>query len=610
MKKVILSLILICNFVSVWSQDLHFAHVTDIHVGASTGTEDLRLTIEDINNHINLDFVIVSGDITEFGSYDELYEAKKLLNNLKIPWYVIPGNHDSKWSESGCNDFVRVFGDEKFSFVKNGFLFIGTASGPNMRMAPGLVPREHLIYLEEVLDKHKSEGLTVINVNHYPLDQSLSNYNEVLSILRKGKTSVTLLGHGHSNKLYNFSGLPGVMSRSNLKDKNKPAGYNIVTINQDTMYYKERWSGIQTKPVWCKIPLTAEISEVITKEDSIKLYNRVYPNIITKWKIREESDIGSGISIAGKKAVYSNTKGEVVCINANSGKTLWKFKTQGKIYSTPAIKGNRVVCPSTDGNIYCINLKNGTVLWKIKTNKPIVASSTIEDNLVFLGSSEGKFSAIDLLKGEIVWQFDGVENFIETKPLVYEGKVYFGSWGNAFYCLNKNTGKLIWERKKYTNRMLSPAAVWPVGANGKVFIVAPDRRLTALDAETGKEIWDTDLYSCRESIGISIDKKELYIKNMTGGQLIALNAQKPNPEMLWKCDVGLGYEISPTPVIEYGNIVFIATDKGIIHAVDKVTHKVIWRQKISEALITGIAPYKKNTLIASSMDGHLVCLKY
>lgn len=175
MKKVILSLILICNFVSVWSQDLHFAHVTDIHVGASTGTEDLRLTIEDINNHINLDFVIVSGDITEFGSYDELYEAKKLLNNLKIPWYVIPGNHDSKWSESGCNDFVRVFGDEKFSFVKNGFLFIGTASGPNMRMAPGLVPREHLIYLEEVLDKHKSEGLTVINVNHYPLDQSLSN---------------------------------------------------------------------------------------------------------------------------------------------------------------------------------------------------------------------------------------------------------------------------------------------------------------------------------------------------------------------------------------------------------------------------------------------------
>ena len=38
----------------------------------------------------------------------------------------------------------------------------------------------------------------------------------------------------------------------------------------------------------------------------------------------------------------------------------------------------------------------------------------------------------------------------------------------------------------YSNRMLSPAACVPVATNDRVFVVAPDRKMTCLDAMTGK----------------------------------------------------------------------------------------------------------------------------
>ena len=50
MKKTVL-LFLFFSFVSpLSSQPFVFAHITDTHVGGTTGAEDLRLAVEDINS--------------------------------------------------------------------------------------------------------------------------------------------------------------------------------------------------------------------------------------------------------------------------------------------------------------------------------------------------------------------------------------------------------------------------------------------------------------------------------------------------------------------------------------------------------------------------------
>ena len=619
-EKIGLLLLLIFLNLSTIAQQIHFAHVTDLHVGGSTGAQDLEKTIVDLNRQENLQFVLFTGDITEFGSDEELLLARTIINRLRLPWYILPGNHDSKWSESGNNSFVTIFGSEHFEFEKGGFHFIGTASGPNMRMAPGLVPREQIVFLDSVLSSLSQPRQPVIFVNHYPLDESLGNWYEVTERLHRVNIKATLLGHGHTNQRYDFEGIPGIMGRSNLQTKQVEAGYNLVTIQQDTIYYNERLNSGKTLPCWAKVPLheanpqkmaVAQASKPISANYPRPDYtvNDQYPKTKVIWSYQEKSDIGTGLSYAGNILLFANTKGEIVALNRKSGKKIWCFATGGKIYSTPAISQHKVVCASTDHNIYCLDLRSGKKLWMHPTAKPIVASPAIESDRVYIGSSEGSFRCIALEDGKLIWRFDGVNNFVECKPLILNKSVCFGSWGNTFYSLDKATGKLNWKREKYTNRMLSPAALWPVAAHGKIFLVAPDRHMTALNAETGAEIWDSGKYSCRESIGISSDGSLVYIKNMTEGNVDAFDTSSQEQKLVWECNADLGYEIAPSPIVESKKVIFVPSSSGKVVAIDKKTHSVVWKYKVSNALINAILPIGNKKILISTMDGKVMGMR-
>ncbi len=131
-KSLLLSLTLLLHF-SVFAQDFKYAFISDTHIGATTGEEDLRRTVADINKQKDLDFVVITGDITEMGTNEELKLAKSIFSQLNIPFYIMPGNHDTGWSESGGVSFIKEFGYDKFTFDHKGYRFIACASGPYVR---------------------------------------------------------------------------------------------------------------------------------------------------------------------------------------------------------------------------------------------------------------------------------------------------------------------------------------------------------------------------------------------------------------------------------------------------------------------------------------------
>ncbi len=106
-------------------EPIKFAWLTDTHVGARTGEEDLRIVVEDINKQSNIDFVIVSGDVSEMDVGDNLQIAKQILDSLKRPYHIISGNHDTKWSFSGGGHFEALWDSDRFNFEVGEFRFIG-----------------------------------------------------------------------------------------------------------------------------------------------------------------------------------------------------------------------------------------------------------------------------------------------------------------------------------------------------------------------------------------------------------------------------------------------------------------------------------------------------
>jgi outer membrane protein assembly factor BamB/predicted MPP superfamily phosphohydrolase len=597
-----------------FSQDrITFVHLSDTHIGSGSGADDLRRTVKDINENAAIQFVVISGDITEFGSDEEIKLAKQILDSLNKPWHIVPGNHDSNWSENGSNTFKKIFGNETFSFKAGNYLFLGTHSGPNMRMSPGQIPRENIVWLDSVL-KATDDKTPIVFVNHYPQDSSLNNWFEAIDRLKQKNIQLILCGHGHSNRKLNFDGIPAVMGRSNLRAKKEIGGYNIVTIANNVVTYQERTPGVETKPVWA----TVELKDHQFKNETSTYYrpsyaiNTDYPQVKEKWTYQDDSDIGSGTAFEGNLVFVTNTNGEIVALNKKNGKQAWKFKTNGKIYAMPAVSNKIVVTGSSDNNIYGLSAKTGKQLWKLTTAKAVLGNPVIEQGIVYIGSSDGHFRAINLKDGTLRWDFDSVKGFVVTKPLIYNNKIYFGCWNNDFYCLDLTTGKQLWKwNNGASNRMFSPAACFPVATSNRVFIVAPDRYMTSLDANSGNVIWRKQMpeLRVRESMGLSKDSSVVFVKTMDGNIYgISTTADEMSP--VWKSEVYLGYEISPTAIVEYNDIVFVPTQSGVTVALDRRSRKVLWKHKTSNGLITNLLPVAKNQLLVTTMDGKVSLLQF
>ncbi|MDR1743855.1 MAG: PQQ-binding-like beta-propeller repeat protein [Dysgonamonadaceae bacterium] len=598
-------------FAQTEKKPFKFALITDTHVSNPNNNEDLCRTVADINAQPDIDFVIHSGDVTEFGADEELQTAKSILDSLRKPLYIVPGNHDSNWSESGTNSFLRIFGGETFAFEHKGYKLIGMASGPNMRMSPAQIPRENMNrFFEELKKTDKNRPLIV--VNHYPMDDGVNNWFEVLDALRPYNVKLMLCGHGHVNRPMNFEGANAAMCRSSLRAGDEYGGYTIITVTPDTICLQERlvsgltkdpWLGYSTKnrPQWNENPPRPDYR--MNTENNC---------VLEIWRIQERSDIGGGMALEGKKLIYTNTAGEIKAVNAANGKPLWSYKTDGKIYSTPTLYKNVVWCASSDTFLYGLRLENGNLKFRQGNHKAVVSSPVCADGKVMIAGGDGVCRAWNVKNGQPAWEYHGVKNFVLTRPLIKNGTLFFGSWGNEFYAVDIASGTLKWKwNNGQTNRMFSPAQVWPVATHKRIYLVSPDRYMTVLDEKTGTVIWrvnDKD-NRVRESIGLSEDENTVYAKTMDG-KIIAVDATVPERKIKWiSSGEDMGYELAPTALVEKNGIVYAPTDKGLIFAFRASDGTFLWKYRISSGLINMILPTDRNELYVSSMDGALVKLR-
>jgi predicted MPP superfamily phosphohydrolase len=105
MKTTIFLIIVLFLSVPAFSQAFKFAFLSDTHIGVKNADEDLRRSVADINTDAGIEFVLISGDITELGTEDEMLLAKSILSKLNKPLYIQTGNHDGNWSPSGGRIF-------------------------------------------------------------------------------------------------------------------------------------------------------------------------------------------------------------------------------------------------------------------------------------------------------------------------------------------------------------------------------------------------------------------------------------------------------------------------------------------------------------------------
>ena len=606
-----------------------FALLTDTHISTSNPKpmEDLQRSIEDINRNPDIDFVVVTGDLSESGDRASLEAIKNALDHLNVPYYAASGNHETTWSESGVMDFTRVFGDSRFAFSYAGAFFIGFNSGPVIRMADGHVAPQDIAWLKHKLDSvtHSTPNTLhptpIFVFTHYPLrNGDVDNWYEVTDVLRQHNVQCVLGGHYHRNMVFDCDGITDVLNRSNLRGNDTINGYSIISVTDSIRFYERTPSTstqhystlLNTTQPWLTLPFGkkeyAPSNEALRPDFSI---NDQYPQVTRAWHKALKGGLYSTPVTDGTSLFIGDDVGTFYSLDLQTGETNWTFDTGMRIVGSPAVADGVVVFGSANYNIYGLDAKTGHQLWSYTTNQAVMGAATIHEGVAYIGGGDGRMFAFELQSGALQWSFDQLKNYVLTRPLVYGDKLYFGAWDTYFYALHLKDGSLAWKWSNgKSNPKLSPASVWPVAADGKIFITAPDRYFTCLDAETGAEIWRTKEYKVRETVGLSEDGKTVYSKCMWD-TVVAMDATTMVPVTRWASHADFGYEHNPAMPLEKDGVLWVGTKNGLLLGMDAATGKVLWRHKIGNSILNTPLPLSGKECIYTSSEGTItrVCVK-
>lgn len=592
------------------SAQFRFALITDIHISQlETSSEDLRRAVAQINATPGLDFVLVTGDITEEGDKVSMLKAKSMLDEFLLPYYVIPGNHETTWSASGMTAFSEVFGSERVNFQHKGFLFIGFNSGPFIRMADGHVAPQDIRWLADELKSYGTDKPVVL-VTHYPLKEGdVDNWYEVIDAIRPYNIRMCVGGHYHANHEFRYDGIPGFLNRSTLRAKEDVGGYSLYEITTDSIVVYEQLIGGEPRR-WGALSLTDNYNDADRIPDARPDFsvNDVYSQVREAWLLRTQRGIYSSPIVSGNCVYVGDDVGYLTCYDLSDGAQHWQFKAGNRIVGTPAVADGVVVFGSVDACIYGLDARTGSERWKIQAAGPVMGAVNIEGGKAYIGASDHVFRAIDIHTGQVDWMYSNVEGYVVTKPLVANDLVIFGAWDNTLYALNKDTGAEQWRWTGGLTRMhFSPASVWPVSAHGMVFIADPQRALTAIDLKTGETIYRTFNSMVRETIGLSEDQSQIYSKTMQDS-LVCYDATTRYPKQIWACDVGFGYEHAPSMPLEKDGVVVGGTKNGVIFGVDACTGRLLWKHKVGNSLVNTVLPLSGKRVLVTTTAGEVALL--
>lgn len=613
MNTKLLTLITLLISLNLAAQTYRFAWISDTHIGYDNADLELDSVVQAINSLENIDFTIVSGDIAEKGMNRELTAAKEILDQLSAPYYIIPGNHDTKWSESGGTKFIELWADDKFFFEHNNDIFIGLNSGIPWKGGGGHIKPEDLRWLETTVEGIDSTK-EIYLVTHHALNEDIDNYFRVSNLLRNKSIRIIFNGHGHLNKIYENSGIPAAMGRSSLSKKNDSWGFSIVE-NSDSVakfFEVERdtalnyWGSIN-KTVSLSIPYI-EKEEFVNYDTEIKLQIDLQATVVA-------------LPVYYNDLIFTTDYSGIVSCFDSTGSLIWDYDAFGNIVSTPAIIDNYFIVGTAQGDLITLNAITGEQIQSIGfdegitsqliafdysgTKQLLLPKNSSSKACVVIGTSTGKVYCYDVETLQEYWIFTKAEGMIETRPLHHGNKIIFGCWDSKVYCVDDRNGLLIWQWNEIKNFYYSPAACWPINDGKKVYFTSPNKNVYAIDLELGITNWKKDNYDAWESIGISDDNRLLYVKGYMD-KFHVVSAITTNWMQIVKMNYGL--DTMPGVIIEHNKNAVFNSVNGHVYSVSR-SYKTKPLLFLGNCRVHSVQEINNGMLMASNMDGKIVLFK-
>jgi outer membrane protein assembly factor BamB/predicted phosphodiesterase len=589
MRKFFLVLFLICRAFA-----LQFIHITDTHIGSANGLKNLNSFIQLMRNFPEKpDFIIHTGDVTEFGSEEEFRAYSQAISSLNIPFYHTLGNHDVRWNGAGWLLGEKYLPNYKrnYAFTNQGITFIALDSSFPFSQY-GLIDPSQLAWLKDTLAKIPSEQPIIIFFHHpiMPSRNFLIGKDALLEILRPYNVVLFITGHGHSNQTWQVDGINSIMTKG-LMDAN--TCFRFIKIRNDTIEistYDLNGNEIPNQKFVFPLKRTQPTSSP-TKSNANSPFQKLSGAI--------QADLLSYNDLV----IACDWAGEVVAFKRKTGEEAWRKRFDSPILTSPTLNQGKLFVPFLNGFVRCFDVNNGKMLWETRLPQPITGHLTFADGKLFIPASQSLFALNE--KGEIIWQRKLGGN-LESRPLIKGKNLYIGAWDKNLYAINIENGEIIWQKEQARSRYYSPATCSPILWGNKLILTQPYDNsakrggLLALD-DKGELIWQVD-----GNFGYStsvIDGDRLYIASMEGN----LYCVSPEGKVLWKTNLANPC-FNSRPVIKGENI-YIVSFNDVLFCVDKKSGKIVNKRALAkDSCCTSTPVIVEDSIIVGDMMGDLYSL--
>jgi outer membrane protein assembly factor BamB len=295
-------------------------------------------------------------------------------------------------------------------------------------------------------------------------------------------------------------------------------------------------------------------------------------NTDTQAEKNRSTNVGGGLAVVGTVLYASTGRGEVLAIEAATGKITWRSSLDAPARSAPTVVENRLFVTTLDERMVALSTPDGKRLWSYQATAAATSvlgepAPAYSDGLVVGGFGSGDLVALRAESGTLAWS-DSLAaargqnsladlSAIRALPVIVDNVVYAIGVGGLMLALDLRSGRRLWERDIAGNYT-------PWVAGGWIFLLNQDQLLICLDRTDGHVRWTSQMPQYGEPekqrdpiywVGPLLGSGILYLPGSTQ-KILAVSSS--NGDILGEYD--LPDKATVSPVAAMGKLFIVTND--------------------------------------------------
>ncbi|MBP6123585.1 MULTISPECIES: outer membrane protein assembly factor BamB [Providencia] len=250
--------------------------------------------------------------------------------------------------------------------------------------------------------------------------------------------------------------------------------------------------------------------------------------------------LSGGLTISDDKIFIGTERGTVIALNKEDGQVAWDVEVAGEALSKPIVSNDLVMVHTSNGQLQALDVNSGEIKWTVNMDTPSLSlrgesAPSVAFGAAIVGGDNGRVSAVLLSQGQLIWQQRisqvtssteiGRLDDVDMTPIIDDGKVYAIAYNGTLAALDMRSGQILWKRElgSVSDMVLSGENLYLVDQNDRVLSI---RKSDGVTLWTQEELLNRGLSAPEMFNGyLVVGDKEGYLHwlDMATGGFVAQN---------------------------------------------------------------------------------------